>query len=97
MNQNTKVKILDVCTLPCSEKHPLIFACYEQLAEGEAFILRNDHDPVPLHDKFEALYPAAYAWEYLERGPAFWRIKITKLRSQPKTGADVPAACACGG
>lgn len=72
-------KELDVRELPKPQKHPTIFATYGALAVGESFVLVNNHDPKHLRDEFETDYPASYGWEYVEKGPKVWRIRITKL------------------
>ncbi|HVX44097.1 MAG TPA: DUF2249 domain-containing protein [Mycobacteriales bacterium] len=69
---------LDVRPLPKPEKHPRIFAAYDALPAGESFILVNDHDPVHLHNEFEAEHPGNYGWEYLNRERRNYRIRITK-------------------
>lgn len=70
---------LDVRELPKPQKHPTIFATYGALAVGESFVLVNNHDPRHLRDEFETDYPGSYGWEYVEKGPKVWRIRITKL------------------
>jgi uncharacterized protein (DUF2249 family)/quercetin dioxygenase-like cupin family protein len=74
---------LDVRQLRKPDKHPTIFATYAALAVGESFVLVNNHDPKHLRQEFEADHPDSYGWEYLEKGPAVWRIRITKLASTP--------------
>jgi uncharacterized protein (DUF2249 family)/quercetin dioxygenase-like cupin family protein len=74
---------LDVRQLPKPEKHPTIFATYAALAVGESFVLVNNHDPRHLRAEFDADHPGSYAWEYLEKGPEVWRIRISKLTSTP--------------
>lgn len=69
----------DVREIPCQTKHPLIMQRWFGLATGAHFILVNDHDPVPLYYQFNALFPQAFGWEYLERGPEVFQIRITKL------------------
>jgi uncharacterized protein (DUF2249 family) len=76
-------KVMDVRTIPCSVKHGLILKTWRELPVGDHFILLNDHDPVPLRNQFEAECPGAFAWDYLERGPADFRIKLTKLQALP--------------
>jgi hypothetical protein len=39
--------------------------------------------PKHLHQEFERDYQGAFGWEYLEAGPATWRIRISKLASAP--------------
>ncbi|MCV7399240.1 DUF2249 domain-containing protein [Mycobacterium fragae] len=74
---------LDVRQLRKPDKHPTIFATYQRLSVGESFVLVNNHDPKHLHDEFEADHAGGYGWEYLEKGPAVWRIRITKLTATP--------------
>ena len=74
---------LDVRQLRKPDKHPTIFATYAAMSLGESFVLVNNHDPKHLHDEFEADLPGSYGWEYLEKGPAVWRIRITKLTTTP--------------
>jgi uncharacterized protein (DUF2249 family) len=42
-------------------------------------VLVNDHDPRPLRYQFEAQYAGEYTWEYLEAGPAVWRVRIGRV------------------
>ncbi|OMC09906.1 DUF2249 domain-containing protein [Mycobacterium sp. SP-6446] len=74
---------LDVRALRKPDKHPTIFATYAALAAGESFVLVNNHDPKHLRDEFDADLPGSYGWEYVERGPQVWRIRISKLTSTP--------------
>ncbi len=67
---------LDVRVLPPREKHPTIFAWHDALAPGAAFVLLNDHDPVPLRYQFDAQRPDTFTWEYLDEGPEIWRVRI---------------------
>lgn len=68
---------LDVRGLPREERHAKIFAAFGALAPGEAFILTNDHDPLPLRAKLEAQHLGSLGWEYLVAGPDIWRIQIS--------------------
>lgn len=69
---------LDVRAIPPREKHPTIFRTFEALRAGEAFVLVNDHDPLPLRYQFEAERPGEFGWEYLERGPEVWRVEVRR-------------------
>jgi uncharacterized protein (DUF2249 family) len=68
--------VLDVRLLPSPQKHPTIFDTFDGLAPGQAFVLLNDHDPVPLRYQLQAERPDAFSWEYLEEGPARWQVRI---------------------
>lgn len=84
----------DVREIPCRVKHAQIFQRWSDLRVGGHFVLVNDHDPIPLYYQFAAQFPGAFEWEYLERGPEEFQVKITKL-----TAVDVPAPVAsqtCG-
>lgn len=72
----TEDKQLDVRTEIPARRHELIFTTYAELAPGEAFVLINDHDPKPLYYQFSAEHADAFSWEYLEQGPAAWRVRI---------------------
>lgn len=74
---------LDVRPLPKPDKHPRIFELFGALALGESFVLVNNHDPKHLRREFEKEHPSGFGWDYLDRGPAAWRIRISKLASTP--------------
>ena len=38
----------------------------------------NDHDPKPLYYQFAAEHKGEFTWDYLEQGPAVWRVRIGK-------------------
>ncbi len=67
---------LDVRPLPPRDKHATIHATFDALAVGESMLLINDHDPKPLHYEFQMERPGVFEWEYLERGPEMWRVRI---------------------
>jgi len=74
------VKTLDVRELPPPKRHSIIFETFDSLAEGESFILVNDHDPKPLYYQFMHEREGLVAWEYIESGPDVWRVRITRTR-----------------
>jgi uncharacterized protein (DUF2249 family) len=86
-------KVMDVRPIPCSIKHGLIIKQWLELPVGGHFILLNDHDPVPLYYQFAAQWPDAFTWKHLVKGPAEFRVKITKL----KHSAPVANAVECCG
>ncbi len=71
---------IDVRALPARNRHAAIFATWNSLAAGEALVLVNDHDPVPLYYQFACEHGGTFRWEYLEQGPETWRVRITKGR-----------------
>lgn len=71
---------LDLRDTPRPQRHPLVFTAFDCLEEGESFVLINDHDPQPLRRQMERTREGEVAWEYIERGPEFFRIRITRAR-----------------
>lgn len=74
---------LDVRGLRKPDKHPAVFQAYDALEVGGSVDLVNDHDPKHLREEFEVDHPGSHGWEYLDKGPEAWRIRITKLSSTP--------------
>ncbi|MCZ0911995.1 MULTISPECIES: DUF2249 domain-containing protein [Gordonia] len=83
---------LDVREIPKPLRHPKIFGIFDDLSVGEALILVNDHDPIPLHGQFEDVRAGAYSWEYLVREPRDYRIRIGKTADVEPASTDAPAA-----
>jgi len=78
--QLAQVRELDVRSVPPPQRHPLIFETFASLEPGQSFVLVNDHDPKPLFYQFQAERPGTFSWEYLERGPDVWRVRIGKVQ-----------------
>ncbi|MDX2111794.1 MAG: DUF2249 domain-containing protein [Verrucomicrobiota bacterium] len=72
-------KIFRGTQIPCSIKHGLILGRARALKKGDFFVLENDHDPIPLGYQFKAENPGEFSWEYLERGPENYQVKITRI------------------
>jgi uncharacterized protein (DUF2249 family) len=78
MASETTEQTIDVRTTPPAQRHPMIFGAFENLAAGQSFVLVNDHDPKPLYYQFAAERAGQFTWDYLEQGPAVWRVRIGK-------------------
>lgn len=74
----SKENILDASLLDPGVKHATIFSRFDELKPGEFLILHNDHDPMPLRFQLENMRGDIFTWDYLERGPELFRIKIAK-------------------
>ena len=70
---------VDVRVLEPRFRHAHIFSTFGALDEGQAMEFVNDHDPRPLYAQFDGQWPGQFAWNYLEQGPAVWRVAITKV------------------
>lgn len=78
---------LDLRQVPRPERHPLIFRRFDGLPVGDAFVLINDHDPVPLNRQLEAMRPGQLSWEYIVRGPDLFRIRVRRIA--PLSGSEM--------
>ncbi len=78
MNTASPENVLDVRVLQPKQKHPSVFARFDELSDGESLTIYNDHDPKPLYYQLLAERGKIFSWEYLEQGPQSWKIKVTK-------------------
>jgi len=62
-------------------KHPTIFQVFEELNPGESMIIHNDHDPKPLYYQLLAEHGDVFTWVYLEQGPQWWDIRVSKKKA----------------
>ncbi len=70
--------ILNVTLIEPRLKHPTIFIRFDELKPGERLIIHNDHDPKPLYYQLLGERGNIFNWEYLEEGPEWWKVKISK-------------------
>jgi len=79
------METLDVTRIEPRLKHPTIFQKFDALAEGQEFVIHNDHDPIPLYYQMLAEKGKIFEWEYLCKGPEIFEVKITKLHLGQKS------------
>lgn len=72
------VESLDVTAIEPKLKHPTIFRHFDELEPGESFMIENDHDPKPLYYELIGERGNIFTWNYLEKGPEWWVVKIEK-------------------
>ena len=70
---------LDLKKLSMPDRHSRIFNSWEELKAGDTLIITNDHDPKPLWYQFEVEYKGKYNWEYEQKGPKDWIVKIKRI------------------
>jgi len=87
---------VDVRVLEPRFRHSHIFSAFAALDDEQAIELVNDHDPRPLFAQFQAQWPGRFAWNYLEEGPAVWRVAIVKVPSFEPHGSG-HCCGGCGG
>lgn len=73
-----KIVSVDVRAMAPAQRHAHIFNVWGELPQGEAMELINDHDPLPLYYQFACEHTGTFQWEYLEKGPEVWRVRIAK-------------------
>jgi regulator of cell morphogenesis and NO signaling len=73
---------LNVTLIQPKLKHPTIFQHFDALKPGEAFRILNDHDPKPLYYQLIAERGNIFSWDYLEKGPQWWKVQIKKLDTE---------------
>lgn len=74
----TENDILNVTLLEPKLKHPTIFARFDALEDGQSITLLNDHDPKPLYYQLLGERGNIFTWQYLEQGPEWWKVTITR-------------------
>ena len=92
-DSSVTISKLDLRDTPRPQRHPIVFTAFDLLEEGESFVLINDHDPQPLRRQMERMREGEVGWEYIERGPESFRIRITRVRAP---ASDVEAVSILG-
>lgn len=71
-------EVIDVTKIEPRLKHPTIFNSFDALAEGNAILIHNDHDPKPLYYQLLAERGNIFSWSYIASGPSIWEVEIRK-------------------
>ena len=70
---------LDVRPVPPKDRYDTIMGAYEALPSGGVLKLIVDHDPTCMYYTLRATRGEdAFRFEYLERGPEVWRVRVEK-------------------
>lgn len=78
------METINVTEIEPKLKHPTIFEKFDELENGAAMIIHNDHDPKPLYYQMLAERGEVFIWEYLLNGPEIWEVKIKKVTKEEK-------------
>ncbi len=78
MNSAIGEQTIDVTAIEPRQKRPAILKAWADLPDDGALVLLNDHDPLPLYFQFACEFQGGFRWEYLDRGPKLWRVRIAK-------------------
>lgn len=74
------VNEFDIRPYPPTQRHEMFYKAFADIRPGEAFEFTNDHDPRPLYYQMEAESKEPFRWEYLEKGPDVWKVRVVKLK-----------------
>lgn len=69
-------RTIDVPSIPPAERHQTIMAAWSALEPEDTLTLISDHDPLALYLQLAHDHAGRFHWEYLERGPAQWRVRL---------------------
>ncbi|HRO09224.1 MAG TPA: DUF2249 domain-containing protein [Saprospiraceae bacterium] len=72
------VNEFDVRPFSPTDRHEMFYKAFADLKPGEAFVFINDHDPKPLYYQMESESKEPFKWEYLEKGPDDWKVRVIK-------------------
>lgn len=72
---------MDIRPYEPSERHDMFYKAFADIKPGEAFEFINDHDPLPLYYQMEAESKDPFKWEYIEKGPDAWKVRVIKTKS----------------
>ena len=74
------VNEFDIRPYPPTERHEMFYKAFADIQPGEAFEFINDHDPKPLYYQMEAESKEPFRWEYLQKGPEEWKVRVIKVK-----------------
>jgi uncharacterized protein (DUF2249 family) len=60
------------------------------LRPGQTMEITDEYDPVDLFVDFQRKSDA-FSWDYLERGPKLWRVRVTRMQQPSTTDAALAA------
>lgn len=70
---------LDVRPVEPKDRFETIIGTYESLSAGDAMLLTVDHDPTCMYYTLQATRgDETFDFEYLERGPEVWRVRVSR-------------------
>ncbi|MGZ3797274.1 MAG: DUF2249 domain-containing protein [Pseudobdellovibrionaceae bacterium] len=78
--------VIDAQSISPAERHAFIFQSFDNLGTGDALVIVNNHDPVPLLRQFQEKRAEQFDHEYLEKGPKVWRLRLTKTTTESCCG-----------
>ncbi|WP_374033515.1 DUF2249 domain-containing protein [Bdellovibrio bacteriovorus] len=77
-----KELVIEAQKIEPATRHSFIFESFDKLEGGESLLIVNNHDPLPLLRQFGEARPNQFVDEYLEKGPAVWKLRLTKKKKE---------------
>ncbi len=81
--QTTQEVVINVQEIEPRLRHTTIFQVFDHIKDGESFVIHNNHDPMPVYYQLQQIRGDVFDWEYLQEGPEWWDIRVTKRKAQP--------------
>jgi regulator of cell morphogenesis and NO signaling len=82
--QTLQDNVINVPLIEPKLKHPTIFRVFDSLQPGESLTIHNDHDPKPVYYQLLGERGDIFKWQYLEQGPEWWDVLVTKKGEEDK-------------
>lgn len=82
--ETVQENFIDVTLIEPKLKHPTIFQVFDSLGGGESLTIHNDHDPKPVYYQLLGERGNIFTWQYLQEGPEWWDVRITKKGAEDK-------------
>jgi uncharacterized protein (DUF2249 family) len=74
-----RVTLLDMVPVAPKDRFEAIMAAWQALSPDDVLELNVDHDPSCMYYTLRATEGEdAFMFEYVERGPLFWRVRVTR-------------------
>jgi regulator of cell morphogenesis and NO signaling len=74
-----EITSLDMVPIEPKHRFETIMGAWHALPAGGVLELNVDHDPACMYYTLRATQGEdAFTFEYLERGPLFWRVRVTR-------------------
>ena len=90
--------ILNTAAFDPRTQQALVFSLFEGLKEGEDFIVLNAAEPSSLCQQLDQLTIPNLHWEFLEKSPGRWKLRIEKKTKSDAEAKSSGGCCGmCGG
>ena len=89
MPANTETRVDLRAVAPPSRLAVAIYTSY-LLRPGQSMEVTDQCDPVDLQVEFKRK-PESFGWEYLERGPKVWRVRVVRKQTLAEADARTDA------